>query len=176
MICLPAEFHLHLSGTRIDCRNSWWRGWRWKGKWKTPTRIAAAKFSACVRCSSEAVTGSFGFAEIEMIFIEIYAPFTWHIYVLDICSNVNVYVFTVSISVSVAWLLLLWLTLMPTRLWRCYQAFGLFLFLQTSLLLLLVSLSMLPSTGRFAGLMPLADNADESLARCSSACLNIAYT
>lgn len=29
-----------------------------------------------VRCSSEAVTGSFGFAEIEMIFIEIYAPFT----------------------------------------------------------------------------------------------------
>lgn len=36
----------------------------------------AAKFSGCVRCSSEAVTGSFGFAEIEMIFIEIYAPFT----------------------------------------------------------------------------------------------------
>lgn len=44
--------------------------------WSVKRTQRAAKFSGCVRCSSEAVTGSFGFAEIEMIFIEIYAPFT----------------------------------------------------------------------------------------------------
>lgn len=159
--CLPSHFALHwqitvslTAGTHSICGDI---------QPPEPTEppeppeppIKLHNFSACL-CGIRLKQLRFllALAEIEMIFIEIYAPFTWHVYVLDICSNVNV--FAPALFSHKCCLIVVAAWLMPP--------------LQPLLLLLLALLTTI------ARLMPFADNTDEILALRNSTCLSSAYT